>query len=143
MRLALTLAALLAAGCVSLPAIDDAQLGLHKGSVFDQPTPLPFSFEAARAQPIAPLPGSGMPPMITHAIDEFLPITAESNGCVTCHHKPAAIGTPIAQGQPKPAPASHYARRGAALSLAGTNYVCTGCHAPQAGVAPLVGNRSP
>jgi nitrate reductase cytochrome c-type subunit len=40
-----------------------------------------------------------------------------------------------------PTPASHYTKRGAETTLAGANYVCTGCHAPQAGVRPLVDNR--
>lgn len=141
MRIALTVAAaLLAASCASLP-IGDAQLGLQKGSVFDTATPAAFGFDKGGA-PIEPLAGSGMPPMISHAIDEYLPITATANNCVTCHHRPAAIGKPVAKGQASPAPASHYVKGGADFALAGANYVCTGCHAPQARVAPLVGNQS-
>ena len=125
MKRALTIAALagLVAACASMQSIGEAQLGLQKGSVFDTGTPVPFSFDGAGRNSIAPLAGSGMPPMITHAIDEYLPITASSNGCVTCHQKPAAIGKPVAKGQPTPAPASHYAKRGAELALAGANYV--------------------
>ncbi len=144
MKRALTIAALagLVAACASMQAIGEAQLGLQKGSVFDTATPAPSSFEGAGRNSIAPPADSGMPPMIAHAIDEYLPITASSNGCVTCHHKPAAIGKPVAKGQPTPAPASHHAQRGAEPALAGANDVCSGCHAPQAGVKPLVDNRS-
>jgi len=140
--LALALATL--AGCASMQAIDDTQLGLRKGSVFEQSTPAPFAFTGPGTGPvIAPLAGSGMPPMITHAIDEYLPITTAENGCLACHHRPTAIGKTTPRGQPSPVPASHYAKRAnGEISLAGANFVCTGCHAPQAGVAPLIDNRS-
>lgn len=142
-RLLVVLAFALAAGCATM-AIDDAQLGLQKGSVFEQATPAPFSFEGPGAgQAIAPLAGSGMPPMIAHAVDAYLPITASTNGCFACHNRPTAIGKPAAKGQPTAAPASHYTKAAdGKLALAGAKYNCMGCHAPQAGVPSLVENRS-
>lgn len=131
-------------GCASVQAIHDAQFGLGKGSVFDTATPVPYSFEGGDAgRTIAPLPGSGMPPMISHAVDDYLPITAAGNDCLTCHGKPELIGRARAKGQPTPAPASHYRKdAGGQPTLAGMNYNCMTCHAPQAGVRPLVDNRS-
>jgi cytochrome c-type protein NapB len=144
-RSTLLLAAALAvlAGCATT-AIDDSQLGLSKASVFDIETPVPFGFEGPGAgQTIEPLAGSGMPPMISHPVGDFLPITAASNGCLSCHDRPQEIGRPAAKGQPAPAPASHYARRAdGRLSLSGASYNCVSCHAPQAGVKPLVDNVS-
>lgn len=131
------------AGCASM-AIDDATFGLRKSSVFEVVTPAPFGFEGAGAgQIIEPLAGSGMPPMISHPVDGYLPITAKANGCLGCHDRPQAIGKVTAKGQASPAPSSHYTKGAqGALVLAGASYNCMACHAPQAGVQPLVNNVS-
>jgi cytochrome c-type protein NapB len=130
------------AGCAT--PIDDSQIGLRKSSVFDTVKPEPFAFEGPGAgQAVAPLAGSGMPPMISHPVDSYLPITARANGCLACHDQPQAIGKPAAKGQPMAAPASHYAKGADGKpALAGANYNCMSCHAPQAGVKPLVDNVS-
>ena len=144
-RSTLLLAAAFAAlaGCATT-AIEDSQLGLSKSSVFDTVTPAPFAFEGPGAgQATAPLAGSGMPPMISHPVDDYLPITARSNGCLGCHDRPQEIGKPPAKGQPAAAPASHYAKGAdGKLLLSGASYNCIACHAPQAGVKPLVDNTS-
>jgi nitrate reductase (cytochrome), electron transfer subunit len=138
---ALALAAL--AGCATV-AIPDAEFGLRKAGVFEVLTPAPFAFEEeVKTRPAAPTPGSGMPPMITHAVDEHLPITASTNGCLDCHDKPRNIGKPVAAGKARPASAGHYVTQGGAMALSGKHYTCMACHAPQAEVAPLVANRTP
>ncbi|MDP1902485.1 MAG: nitrate reductase cytochrome c-type subunit [Rubrivivax sp.] len=131
------------AGCAAV-AIEDRQVGLSKTSVFDVVTPTPFGFEGPEAaKTIPPLPGSGMPPMISHTVDEYLPLTVKNNECLECHDKPGRIGTPVAAGKPRPAPASHYAAgAGGSMVLLGRQYNCLFCHAPQAGVQPLVRNTS-
>lgn len=144
-RSTLLLAAVFAAlaGCATT-AIDDTQLGLSKSSVFDTAAPAPFAFDGPGAgQRAAPLAGSGMPPMISHPVGDYLPITASSNNCLGCHDRPQETGKPPAKGQPAAAPASHYAKGAdGKLALAGANYNCMSCHAPQAGVKPLVDNVS-
>lgn len=144
-RSTLLLAAAFAAltGCATT-AIDDWQLGLSKSSVFDTVSPAPFAFDGPGAgQTVAPLSGSGMPPMISHPVDGYLPITAQSNGCLGCHDRPQEIGKPLAKGQPAAAPASHYAKSAASkLQLSGASYNCIACHAPQTGAKPLVDNFS-
>lgn len=147
MTLARTTLALIAvaviAGCAGM-AIDDRSFGLRKAGVFDVVEPAPFGFDSnAASRMTQPLPGSGMPPMISHAIDDSLPITARKNECLDCHDKPQNIGKPVAAGKARPAPASHY--HGAGLGrpvLAGANYNCVACHAPQADVPTLVRNDS-
>jgi nitrate reductase cytochrome c-type subunit len=145
MRRSLLLATLFAtlAGCAT--SVSDTEFSLHKGNVFEPTTPATFDFDSGGAGKalIAPLTGSGMPPMISHAIAEYLPITASANVCLTCHDRPAEWGRSVAKGQGAPAPASHYSKgpQGKAV-VAGAQYNCVACHAPQAGVAPLVGNRS-
>jgi cytochrome c-type protein NapB len=117
-------------------AIDDQQFSLNKGSVFEAATPSPFEFEdGAKTQ--RPLDGSGMPVMISHTIDDDLPITAEKNGCIRCH---TPTGKKV-RGAP-PVPSSHVAA-GDKPAVAGKRWNCTACHAPQADVKPLVVNNAP
>jgi nitrate reductase (cytochrome), electron transfer subunit len=132
-----------AAGCASM-AIEDTQVGLNKTSVFDVVKPVPFGFDTpGAAQTITPLPGSGMPPMISHPVEEHLPLTAKSNDCLSCHDKPQNIGKPVATGKARPAPGSHYTSAASgAMTLAGAKYNCMACHAPQAEVPLLVRNNS-
>lgn len=140
--LAGALTAVVVVGCATM-AIDDTQFGLRKSSVFDTATPAPFGFDGPGAgATISPLAGSGMPPMISHPVDDYLPITAKANGCLGCHDRPADIGKAVAKGQPRTAPASHYATAAGKMTIAGASYNCMGCHAPQAGVKPLVDNVS-
>jgi cytochrome c-type protein NapB len=128
-------------GCAAL-AIEDSQVSLRKTSVFDVVTPAPFGFDGpGAAQTIAPLPGSGMPPMISHAVDEHLPLTAKSNECLECHDKPQNIGKPVPTGKARPASMSHYTQPGTPV-LMRAQYNCMSCHAPQSDVAPLVHNLS-
>ena len=140
---ALALAAL-AVGCATTAAINDSDFSFKKGSVFDAATPVPFAFEEdASATLIRPLPGSGIPPMISHAVDEYLPLTIAKNDCRDCHDKPANIGKPVAKSKAMPASASHYVKDATGkLQLMGMSFNCLSCHAPQAGVVPLVTNTS-
>jgi cytochrome c-type protein NapB len=149
--------ALVAVGCVSAgggaienvntaqsKAIDDANMGLSKTSVFDTPTPEPFSYGGSgEALPVA---FAGAPPQIPHAIDNYLPLTTDSNQCMGCHDQPTMIGRK-AKGMPTPMPQSHYTdlRRApdkVSKKVIGSRFVCTQCHVPQADVSPLVENTS-
>ncbi|MDH5265775.1 MAG: nitrate reductase cytochrome c-type subunit [Betaproteobacteria bacterium] len=117
-------------------AVDDRQFSLNKGSVFEAATPASFEFQDG-AKTTRPLHGSGMPVMISHTVDDDLPITAEKNGCVRCH---TATGKKV-RGAP-PVPSSHVAE-GDKPSVAGKRWNCMLCHAPQADVKPLVANTAP
>jgi nitrate reductase cytochrome c-type subunit len=132
------------AGCAAV-AIDDSQVSLRKASVFEAVKPVPFSFEGTvAAQMIKPPPGSGQPPMISHPVEGYLPLTAKSNNCLQCHDKPGEIGKPVAAGNAMPAPISHYVVvQGGAPALNKAQFNCMTCHAPQAAVPPLVRNLSP
>lgn len=131
-------AALALLGCAT--TIDEREFSLLKGSVFDTPQPAAYTFEGAgTGKQIAPLVGSGMPPMITHPVDAYLPITAASNACVSCH----AAGATKAAGQPAPLPASHLRSRGNVVGMSNAFNNCMACHAPQSASADLVPNQSP
>ena len=128
------------AACAGM-AIDDKDFGLSKGNVLDASTPQAFSYEAAGTGKAAPTP-LGTPPVITHPIESYGPITASANACNGCHEQPANIGKPAAKGQPTAAPADHYVKAaGGKLAISGAHWNCLLCHAPQAGVAPLVGTK--
>jgi len=121
--------------------IEDTAFGLGKGSVFDTVTPKPFSFEGEGAGKIIP-PPPGMPVMIPHPIDAYLPLTLDRNACTGCHDRPGDVGKKLAKGTARPAPASHYVLKDGKRALSGAQYNCTACHAPQAGVDALVKNAS-
>lgn len=122
-------------------AIDDSQFGLGKGSVFDTPTPKPFTFEGPGAgKVIAPPPAT--PVMIPHPIESYLPLTIDKNACIGCHDASPASGRKMTKGAPRPTPPSHYVQKDGKSVLSGAQFNCTSCHAPQAGVAPLVTNSA-
>ena len=135
---ALVLAAFATLALAQKPAtIPDTQFGLKKGAAEEALQPKPFEFKDG--YDIAkPLPGSGMPPMIPHTIDESLPITFANNDCMSCHKAPERGK----KAKRPPIPESHWVKADDKLSIAGKRYVCTACHAPQADVAPLVRNDS-
>jgi len=146
----LLLGALLLAACAapSPKGIPADSIGLSKAGVEEVPEPPPYSplaAEPGEATPQEPAyPGS--PPVIAHAIADFLPITVDSNACVDCHG-----GSEGGAGEPTPIPASHYvdlrnAPADTAEEVVGSRWVCTSCHAVQTDAAPLVVNtfqRSP
>ena len=131
-------AAAILAACAGM-AVEDKDFGLARGSVFDTATPQAYSFEGGDAGKAGPR-ALGTPPVITHPIDSYPPITASANACSGCHERPAEIGKK-AKGQPTAAPADHYVRAGdGKLVISGAHWNCLLCHAPQAGVPALVGN---
>jgi cytochrome c-type protein NapB len=120
--------------------VDDASLGLAKGSVFDTATPQPFVLDGKGAQGAARA-AYGAPPLVPHAVDEYLPIGVETNDCVDCHDKP---GAKKAKGKAGPMPAIHYAKTSDGKTrVAGDYYNCVLCHAAAANVRDLVTNSAP
>jgi cytochrome c-type protein NapB len=120
-------------------AVNERDMGLSRTDAFETPVPQPYTLDAGKSRP-APL---GTPPVITHPVESYLPLTAASNPCLACHDKPAQWGKKLAKGQPQPTPASHYVKSpGGGMSLSGAYYDCMLCHAPQANVKPLVGTTT-
>lgn len=122
--------------------VPDAALGLSRGSVFDVPAPPPVPVNASVPGDGSPAPRAypGAPPVIPHAVADFLPITARENSCIDCHRVKERK-----DGEATPIPPSHLVdlRRapGGSGEVAGTRYVCTACHVGTTGARPLVGNR--
>jgi nitrate reductase (cytochrome), electron transfer subunit len=121
--------------------VKDTQLGLSKTSVFDVPAPPLYKAEdgAPGEKPLPRRFSSEIPPVIPHAIGDFLPITREANMCLECHELPG----PKKKGEPTPLPRSHYVdwrHEGGKVQAkpAGARWICTACHAPQTDAKPLV-----
>ncbi|MBM0637101.1 nitrate reductase cytochrome c-type subunit [Campylobacter sp. VicNov18] len=79
------------------------------------------------------------PPLIPHAIEDFLPITRENNTCLSCHDKALAASMGAT-----PLPPSHYydfrQNKSTGDKISDTRFNCTQCHVPQSDAKPLVGN---
>ncbi|MCR8678315.1 MULTISPECIES: nitrate reductase cytochrome c-type subunit [Campylobacter] len=124
-------------------AVEDTQIGLRNVELKD---------EANVKNPLitwkGDLPGSNevfersyenAPPLIPHSLDGLLPITLESNACLTCHTIEVAkeMGT-------IPAPQSHYMYLSTGKKTKEINterFNCVQCHVPQANAEPLVKNN--
>jgi nitrate reductase (cytochrome), electron transfer subunit len=79
------------------------------------------------------------PPMIPHNVDDFLPIKRDDNQCLDCHHPNEAI-----DAEAPATPASHFynLRTNTKLDdLAGANFNCTQCHAPQSNAPQIIRNE--
>jgi nitrate reductase cytochrome c-type subunit len=133
------------AGTPAAPAaISDTQLGLARGSVFDTAAPPLFAVTGGDPGENAVLQrmNAEAPPLVPHAVGDFLPIMLDANACVDCH----AVAEREAGG-PVPLPASHFVdlrnapgeRRD---SVAGARWVCTSCHVVQTDAPALVRNTA-
>ena len=125
--------------------IDDspaAQIGLAPDGVFQVPTPKPVNdnVSAPGEGPLQERPYVLAPPVISHGVADFLPITADDNMCAMCH----GVGEKE-EGGPTPMPESHYVdlRRESGKvgsEVAGARYNCLACHATMTDALPLVAN---
>jgi len=125
---------------VRTDGIPDDQIGLSKVDVFDVPEPDPFldnTLDPGDGTP-AVRAYEGAPPVISHGIADFLPITREDNLCIDCHQ----VDDP-AEGDPTAIPASHFtdfrnAPGDIRPNVAGARYNCVACHAVMTQAEPLV-----
>jgi cytochrome c-type protein NapB len=127
----------------AVPGIPDDEIGLDKSDVKETSTPAPTRLDdsAPGERPLVPRAFEGEPPRISHGIEDFLPITADENLCVTCHEVEEKL-----EGEATPIPSSHYtdlrnAPEVVGEQIVGARWVCTSCHVAQTGAQPLVGNR--
>jgi cytochrome c-type protein NapB len=133
---------LAAAGPKAAP-VKDTELGLSRPSVFDVPSPPAYHDEdgAPGEKPLPKRISKETPPVIPHAVADFLPITTSANSCVDCH----VVDGPKKKGEPTPVPASHFVdlRRSPGTrgdKVAGARWVCISCHVPRTDAPPAVGS---
>ncbi|MGB9130192.1 MAG: nitrate reductase cytochrome c-type subunit [Thiobacillus sp.] len=121
--------------------LTEEQMGLSKTPVSVDPDPATFEYRQADPYSGGVLPRAynGAPPQVPHNLDGLIPITRDSNTCVSCHQQPDQVGKKKVKGQPTAMPASHYTDvKKNALYMG--RYNCIQCHTPQANVNNLVGN---
>lgn len=119
----------------------EEQMGLSRTPVTVDPDPATFEYRQADPSTSGVLPRAylGAPPQVPHNLDGLIPITRDSNTCVSCHQQPDQVGKKKVKGEPTPLPATHYTDvKNNALNMG--RYNCTQCHTPQANVNNLVGN---
>jgi cytochrome c-type protein NapB len=142
---AAALAAAAPAAKATPKAIPEQEMGLSRTAPMEVAAPPRVSENGSAPgdRPARPRAFAGAPPVVPHAIADFLPITRDSNSCVDCH----AVAEKR-KGEPTPLPASHYedlrnapGKRGE--KVAGARWACTACHVPQQDVKPLVGTPFP
>jgi cytochrome c-type protein NapB len=135
------------AGAVSAQTITADSTGLSKGSVFDIPTLQVYRYKGGvpGGNKLLPRAFLNAPPQISHDIEGFLPITAQSNLCVACHEQRGEWGKKRAAGAPTPIPPSHYTDLRTAPDkvterLIGARFNCNQCHVAQTNAPALVEN---
>lgn len=129
-------------------AIPADSMGLSKESVFN--VPRQHVYHEPSAQPgtskLLPRAYLNAPPQISHNIQDFVPITTDSNMCQACHARPDLWDVKErAQGDPTPIPQSHYTDLRNSPDkigdqVVGARYNCTQCHVPQLNAKQLVSN---
>lgn len=82
----------------------------------------------------------GQPPLVPHAIDKYVPLTAEENACLDCHITDELRGQKI----PKMGK-SHFTATaqgaGSTPTVSMARFQCDSCHVAQADAKPLVDNQ--
>lgn len=82
----------------------------------------------------------GQPPLVPHAIDKYVPLTAEENACMDCHQTEEIRGQKIPQ-----IGISHFSKsvktKAGKPALEMSRFQCDSCHVPQVDAQPLVESR--
>jgi cytochrome c-type protein NapB len=138
----LALATVACGGVARQEGVPAEQIGLSKVGVSEVPDPPGVADNASEPgeQPPGPAAFDGAPPVVSHGVAEFIPITLDDNMCLECH----AVEEKV-EGEPTPVPESHYVdlRNQPDVvnsEIAGARYVCTTCHVASTDADPLVGN---
>lgn len=133
-------------GVLIADPIEELNFGIGEDNVFSDATPESFKYQGKKAgkSELLPIAYSTVPPLISHTVEEYLPITTETNDCTECHDKRKKIGkTERRTGKKIPMPQNHYGGfdgKGDEDEVSGARYTCTQCHVPQSGAKPLIEN---
>ena len=131
--------------CDKKEKISDSDIGLRKTTIENENSVVllgEVNYTGVQAGESAILERSfeNAPPLVSHTMEEYLPITKDSNACLSCHIKELA-----ADMNTKPAPASHYfdfqANKPSGDNVSNERWNCDQCHIAQTDAKPLVGNK--
>ena len=136
-------AALFLAACAMNNGVSSEQIGLRKANLKNENgvvlTDINYSGLGAGESALLERAFENAPPLISHNLDGMLPITRDSNSCLTCHDKAIArdVGA-IA------APETHYydfrKNKSTGDTISEVRFNCTQCHVAQSDAKPLVRN---
>jgi cytochrome c-type protein NapB len=138
----LVLATVACGGAARQESVPADQIGLSKVGISEVPDPLGATENVSEPGELPPAPAAfaDAPPVVSHGVAEFIPITLDENMCLECH----AVAEKV-EGEPTPMPESHYVDLRnqpdvVGSEVAGARYVCTSCHAASTDAEPLVTN---
>ncbi|HEB9333490.1 TPA: nitrate reductase cytochrome c-type subunit [Campylobacter coli] len=131
------------AACAFNNGVSSEQIGLRKASLENENKVALVDANFTTLQPGESIrferSFENAPPLISHAIEDMLPITKDNNTCLSCHDK--AIAADVGA---TPLPASHYYdfrhNKITGDEISDSRFNCTQCHVPQSDAKPLVGN---
>ena len=124
-------------------AISDEQVSFRKGNLSDEADAMLPEANFSSAMPgestLIDRSYENAPPLISHSVEDMLPITKDNNMCLSCHDK--AIAADIGATS---MPMTHYfdyqANKATGDAVSNERFNCTLCHVPQSNAKPLVGN---
>ncbi|MCI5540204.1 MAG: nitrate reductase cytochrome c-type subunit [Campylobacter lanienae] len=124
-------------------AVEDTQIGLRNVSLEDELNvknpAIAWKGDSPGSNELFERSYENAPPLIPHSLDGLLPITIESNACLSCHDVGVAKDMGII-----PAPQSHYMYLSTGKKTKELNkerFNCVQCHVPQADAEPLIKNN--
>lgn len=126
----------------TIKSVDETQIGLRTAPLEGENVKLvdyEFASKPAGENERIERSFENAPPLISHDIEDMLPITQDNNMCLSCHDREVAESAGAT-----PVPQSHIydlrTMKKVASSVADARYNCTQCHVPQAEAKPLVAN---
>lgn len=139
----LAIAGLILVGCQTNQGYSENDLGLRKSTLFSENAKIEridYSGKAAGESELIERAFENAPPMISHSVDDMLPITKESNSCTSCHLPGIAEAVSAT-----PMPKSHFYnfRNNVDMKedMDEARFNCVICHATQVSAPPLVKNK--
>lgn len=124
--------------------VSDEDFSLRKGDLSDEADAVLPNANFTTLQPgeskLIDRAFENAPPLISHAIEDMLPIVKDNNMCLSCHDK--AIAADVGATS---MPVTHYfdfqANRATNDVVSNERFNCTQCHVPQSSAQPLVANN--
>ncbi|MBX7490945.1 nitrate reductase cytochrome c-type subunit [Helicobacter turcicus] len=139
----LAVAGLIFLGCKAGQSYGENEIGLRKSTLFNEDAKIEridYSGKAAGESELIERAFENAPPMISHNVEDMLPITKENNSCTSCHLPGVAEAVAAT-----PMPKSHFYNFRDNVDMKEnmdeTRFNCVICHATQVSATPLVENK--
>lgn len=121
----------------------DEEMGLRKTTLLNENLKIEsydYSGKSAGESQLIERSFENAPPMISHSTEDMLPITKDSNACLSCHLPDMAAAVNAV-----PMPKTHFynfrSNKNLGASMDENRFNCVICHATQVDATPLVQNN--